>query len=93
MKTAMHRITAAAVVDGSSVSFDDMGADLHALYSAGTVNVRTLATDLHALYGDTQLPVNLSDILGELHELYGDEEVAWPDFSKDFEALYTNHAI
>ncbi|NTW02914.1 MAG: hypothetical protein HGA19_16805 [Oscillochloris sp.] len=93
MKTANHWDVTGLDMNGSSVSFEDIGADLHALYSGGTVNVRTLAVDLQGLYGDVLLPINRSDLLGEIHELYGDADVSWADFSKDFEALYTIHAV
>jgi hypothetical protein len=79
----------------SAVSFEDMGADLHALYSGSgsVITLDTLAVDLQALYGSTPLPISQSDLLSELRELYGDAEVSWADFSVDFEALYTNHHV
>ncbi|NTW02913.1 MAG: hypothetical protein HGA19_16800 [Oscillochloris sp.] len=93
MMTAGQRAVAGLNMNGSSVSFEDMGADLHALYSGGTVTVRTLAVDLQGLYGNTPLPISQSDLLSEMRELYGDAEVSWVDFSQDFEALYTVHAV
>jgi hypothetical protein len=93
MMTAGQRAVAGLNKDASSVSFDDMGADLHALYSVGSFTLDTLAVDLRALYGNTPLPMSQSNLLAELRELYGDDEIAWPDFSKDFEGLYTNHVV
>jgi|GEM_PF-2495607 len=89
---------AVAVLDvqgGSAVTFEDMGADLHALYSGrgNTITLDTLAVDLQALYGSMTLPITQSDLLAELRELYGDDKVSWADFSADFEALYTSRAI
>lgn len=89
--------TAAAGLDCQgidSISFDDMGADLHALYSGKdvTITVKDLGADLQALYGSTVLPVAMSDLLAELRELYGDAEVRWQDLAVDLEALYDVHA-
>lgn len=94
MMTAGH----GAVLDiqgGSSVSFEDMGADLHALYSGtgSTLTLDTLAVDLQALYGSTPLPISQSDLISEMRELYGDAEISWADLRVDFEALYTSHAV
>lgn len=93
MMTAGQRAVAGLNKDGSSVSFEDMGADLHALYSGSSITLNTLAVDLQALYGNTPLPMSQSDLLAEMRELYGDDEVTWADFSKDFEGLYTVHAV
>lgn len=96
MKTAGHQAIAGFTMhDESSVSFEDIGADLHALYSGNTstITLKTLAVDLQALYGSTTLPISQSDLLAEMRELYGDDEVSWADFSADFEALYTNHHV
>lgn len=92
MRTAGHRaISRFAIEDGAEVSFEEIGADLHALYSGNTstITLDTLAVDLEALYGSTKLPISRSDLLAEMHELYGDEEVSWADLRADFEALYT----
>ncbi len=88
-------MTASANVQAGSVSFEDMGADLHALYSGTTdaITLETLAVDLQALYGSTTLPISRNDLLAEVRELYGDAKVSWADFSTDFEALYTTHAV
>lgn len=96
MMTAEYGSAAGVLAQGdSSVSFEDMGADLHALYSGknSTITLDTLAVDLQALYGSTALPISQSDLLSELRELYGDAEVSWADFRTDFEALYTSHAV
>lgn len=96
MKTAAHRsIAGFNVQDGAVVSFEEMGADLHAIYSGntGTLTLATLAVDLEALYGSATLPISRNDLLAELHELYGDEEVSWEHFRADFEALYTARHI
>jgi hypothetical protein len=96
MMTAGHRAVAGLnVQDGLAVSFEDMGADLHALYSGqgSTITIEALARDLQALYGSAPLPISQRDLLAELRELYGDAEVSWADFRTDFEALYTNHAV
>ncbi|WP_129630008.1 hypothetical protein [Candidatus Oscillochloris fontis] len=88
MKTTGHQF-----INESVVSFEEMGADLHALYSGSNVTVQQLAIDLQALYGSTPLPVSQSDLLAEMRELYGDDEVSWSDFSRDFEGLYVAHAV
>ena len=94
MMTAEHG-AGFTVRGGSAVSFEDMGADLHALYSGkdSTLTLDTLAVDLQALYGSMTLPISQRDLLAEMRELYGDAEVSWADFRIDFEALYTNHAV
>jgi hypothetical protein len=94
MMTAGYRVYT-GLHDVSSVSFEEMGADLHALYSGNTstFTLDTLAVDLQALYGSTPLPVSRRDLLAELRELYDDDEVSWADFRIDFEALYTVHAV
>lgn len=93
MKTAGHW-AACNTLDEASVSFEDMGADLHALYSGhSSITLDTLAEDLEALYGSATLPISQDDLLAELHELYGDAEFSWADLRADFEALYTVHAI
>jgi hypothetical protein len=96
MMTAGHRAAAGLnLQDEATVSFEDIGADLHALYSGNgsTITLKTLAVDLQALYGSTTLPISQSDLLAELRELYGDSEVSWADFRADFEAVYTSQHV
>lgn len=95
-KTVGHSAIAGfRVQDSALVSFEEIGADLHALYSGNTstINLDTLAVDVHALYADMDIPISRNDLLAELFELYGNDDVSWADFSVDFHALYTAHAV
>jgi hypothetical protein len=73
------------------ISFTDIVADIHALYSgAGAVRLDDLIDDMEALYPVDRLPVRLCTMIADLQGLYGtgDTEVALDDLLTDLRALY-----
>jgi len=75
----------------TTISFTDIVADIHALYSgAGVVRLDDLIDDMEALYPVDRLPVRLCTIIADLQGLYGtgDATVELDDLIIDLRALY-----